>query len=175
MRLDRCTEEELWRFVAAHLEKSGIPVVLVGGALVAIYSKGAYRSGDLDFVRTAYFGPDVQEAMAQIGFRKDGRHYVHPECRHLFVDFVSGPLGIGEETQVAPVEVAEGDVRIKLLSPTDCVCDRLASYIHYGVRDALDQAALVARAQRVDWQKIERWCERERAPQAFLDLRHAVK
>lgn len=175
MHLDRCTEEELWRLVAAHLEKSGISVVLVGGALVSIYSKGAYRSGDLDFVRTAFFGPDVQAAMAQIGFRKDGRHYVHPECRHLFVDFVSGPLGIGEETHVVPVEVPEGDVRIKLLSATDTVCDRLASYIHYRVRDALDQAALVAKAQPVDWKKIERWCERERAPQAFLDLRQAVK
>lgn len=174
MRLDRCTEEELWRFVAAHLEKSGIPVVLVGGALVSIYSKGAYRSGDLDFVRTAYFGPEVEEAMAQIGFRREARHYVHPECRHLFVDFVSGPIGIGEETDVVPDEVLEAGVRIKLLSPTDCVCDRLASYIHYRVRDALDQAALVARAQPVDWGKIERWCRGERAPQALTDLRRLV-
>ena len=126
MRVDfaRCTEEQLWRLVAAHLEKRGIPVVLVGGAVVAIYSRGAYRSGDLDFVPSAYFGPDVEDAMAEIGFQRDGRHYVHPECEHLFVDFVSGPLGIGENTKVVPDEVVEGDVRIKLLSPTDCVCDR---------------------------------------------------
>jgi len=74
MRVDfaRCTEEELWRFVAPHLEKRGIPVVLVGGAVVSIYSRGAYRSGDLDFVRTEYFGPDVEGAMEEIGFRRDG-------------------------------------------------------------------------------------------------------
>ena len=170
----RCTEEQLWRFVAPHLEKNGIAVVLVGGAVVSIHSEGAYRSGDLDFVRSAYFGPAVEEVMAGIGFRREGRHYVHPECRHLFVEFVSGPLGIGEETHVVPDEVSEGGVRIKLLSPTDCVCDRLASYIHYHSRDALDQAALVARARPVDWGKIERWCRGEGAPKAFTDLRRLV-
>jgi len=150
-------------------------VVLVGGAVVSIYSEGAYRSGDLDFVRTAYFGPDVEEAMEEIGFHRDGRHYVHPECKHLFVDFVSGPVGIGENTRVVPDEVVvEGEIRIKLLSPTDCVCDRLASYIHYSARDALDQAALVARARSVDWARIERWCRAEDAPAAYADLQRLV-
>jgi hypothetical protein len=177
VRIDfaRCTEEELWRFVAPHLEREGIPVVLVGGAVVAIHSAGAYHSGDLDFVRTDYFGPDVEKVMARIGFHREGRHYVHPECHHLFVDFVSGPLGIGESTEVVPDEVVEGGVRIKLLSPTDCVCDRLASYIHFASRDALDQAALVARARPVDWARIERWCRAEGAPHACAELRRLVK
>jgi hypothetical protein len=173
--LTRCTEEQLWRLVASHLEKAGIPVVLVGGAVVSIYSNGAYRSGDLDFVRTTLVSPDVGTAMAQIGFRREGRHFIHPDCRHLFVDFVSGPLGIGEQTHVVPDEIPEGGVRIKLLSPTDSVCDRLASYIHYSSRDALDQAALVARAQPVDWAKIERWCRGERALGAYADLQRLVK
>lgn len=34
-----CTEEELWKYVAAHLESKGLEVVLVGGAVVSIYSK----------------------------------------------------------------------------------------------------------------------------------------
>ena len=45
-----CSVEQLWRFVAAHLEKRGIGVVLVGGAVVSVHSQDAYRSGDLDFV-----------------------------------------------------------------------------------------------------------------------------
>lgn len=45
-----CTEKELWHFVAWHLEGSGIRLVLVGGAVVAIYPEGMYRSGDLDLV-----------------------------------------------------------------------------------------------------------------------------
>jgi hypothetical protein len=48
--LSRCTEEELWHYVAWHLEGEGIHSVLVGGAVVAIYTEGLYRSGDLDMV-----------------------------------------------------------------------------------------------------------------------------
>lgn len=43
-----CDENELWRYVAWHLEGEGISCVLVGGAVVSIYSKGSYRSGDLN-------------------------------------------------------------------------------------------------------------------------------
>ena len=45
-----CTEEELWHYVAWHLEGAGIGSVLVGGAVVAIYTGGLYRSGDLDLI-----------------------------------------------------------------------------------------------------------------------------
>jgi predicted nucleotidyltransferase len=45
-----CTENELWRYVAWHLEGEGIRSVLVGGAVVSICTKGAYRSGDLDLI-----------------------------------------------------------------------------------------------------------------------------
>lgn len=37
--------------MAWHLEGEGIRSVLVGGAVVAIYTEGLYRSGDLGAVR----------------------------------------------------------------------------------------------------------------------------
>ena len=49
-----CTEEELWKYVATHLAQNGIDTILVGGAVVAIYSDGAYKSGDIDFVLLSY-------------------------------------------------------------------------------------------------------------------------
>lgn len=176
MDLSVCTVEELWRFVAAHLESRDIGVVLVGGAVVSVYSEGAYVSGDLDFVRAALFAQNVEGAMAEIGFAREGRHFRHPDCPHLFVDFVSGPLGIGEDTRIEPAEASEGDVTIKILSPTDSVRDRLAGFIHFGSRDYMDQAVLVASAQEVDWNKIERWCRGEgtNGPEAFAELRRRV-
>ena len=45
-----CSEEELWRYVAWHLEGADIRSILVGGAVVAIYTEGLYRSGDLDMI-----------------------------------------------------------------------------------------------------------------------------
>ena len=49
-----CSEEELWKYVATHLAKNGIDTILVGGAVVAIYTEGVYRSGDLDLVLLSY-------------------------------------------------------------------------------------------------------------------------
>lgn len=161
--LATCTVEELWRFVASHLEKRGIGVVLVGGAVVSVHSGGAYESGDLDFVRDALIvrRDTLAEVMAEIGFLRRQRHYVHPQCQHLFVDFVSGPVGIGEDTRITPQQVENDGVILKLLSPTDCVRDRLAGLIHYGTRDHMDQAILVARAHPVDWNAIEAWAAGE--------------
>ena len=171
-----CTAEELWRFVAAHLEGRDIGVVLVGGAVVSIYTEGAYASGDLDFVREAFFAQDVEGVMAEIGFHKEGRHYRHPNCSHLFVEFVAGPLGIGEDTRIEPARVMERNVKLKLLSPTDSVRDRLSGFIHFGSRDYMDQAVLVASSRPVDWGKIERWCNGEGpdGTDAFVELRRRV-
>lgn len=70
-----CTERELWEFVASHLAKNGIQTTLVGGAVVSIYSEGAYKSGDLDFVLESYLTSELPGVLKKIGFeRTDGRH-----------------------------------------------------------------------------------------------------
>lgn len=163
-----CTEVELWRFVAWHLAENNIETVLVGGAVVAIYSKGAYRSGDLDFVLRGYIVKNLPEVMEKIGFRVEkSRHYSHPECTHLIIDFASPPAAIGEDYQIEPdSEVIEGK-KIYLYSPTDCVRDRLASYIHFKARECLDQAVLVADAFPVDLKKIKIWCKGEGSEETF--------
>ncbi len=171
--LATCSETELWHHVASHLEASGIGVTLVGGAVVAIYTEGAYQSSDLDLVQTGLFGGPVDPTMAEIGFHREGRHFVHPDCPHLFVEFVTGPLGIGSDLEIVPHQVLVDGQALRILSPTDCVRDRLASYIHFGARECLDQALLVARSHEVDWGTIERWCRGEgaRGMPAYEDLR----
>jgi hypothetical protein len=86
--------------------------------VVAIYTEGAYRSGDLDFVPTSLFGPAVDECMARIGFVREGRHFEHPDCPHLFVEFVAPPLGIGADTEIVPRKETVSGQTIKILSPT---------------------------------------------------------
>lgn len=97
-----CTEEELWHFVGYHLSKAGIEAVLVGGAVVSVYSSGAYRSGDLDFI-TKRGTAETQKVLESIGFKKvRGRHYEHPECEHLLIEFPPGPIAIGEDHKIVP-------------------------------------------------------------------------
>ncbi len=171
-----CNEYELWQYVATHLVKNGIDTVLVGGAVVSIYSKGAYRSGDLDFVMTDLFVKDLKKRMKEIGFEQKGsRHYVHPECTHIFIEFVSGPIEIGEEVNVTPDEIESDGTVIKVLSPTDCVKDRLASYIYFKSRECLDQAILVAKAQSVSYDKIKKWCEGEKRADVFDEFLSLLK
>lgn len=176
INLQTCSEKELWEYVAVHLKNKGIDTILVGGAVVSIYSKGAYHSGDLDFVKVSMFVTKLDETMKEIGFKKKGRHYIHPKCKHLFVEFPGGPpLGIGEDNRIVPDEVEVSGTIIKILSPTDCVKDRLASYIHFKAPEGLDQAVLVAKNQEVNLTSIKKWCKMERAEWAFEELLKKLK
>jgi hypothetical protein len=169
----RCTEEELWHYVAWHLEGAGIGSVLVGGAVVAIYTEGLYRSGDLDLVPDDFQRGKLGEVLGRIGFvPSKSRYFKHPECPHLFLEFPKGPVEIGEEFPVIPDEVEVEGRRLRLLSPTDCVKDRLAGYIHWGSRANFDQAALICRRQagRVDLAAVKGWCETEGASAAYEEL-----
>jgi hypothetical protein len=64
---------------------------------------------------------------------------------------------------------------IKLHSPTDCIRDRLASYIHFKALECLDQAVLVAQKHPFDRSKIKSWCASEGAPDAFKEFEEKLK
>jgi hypothetical protein len=60
-------------------------------------------------------------------------------CTHLFVEFVPPPLSIGSDHTVTPSEIEVEGMRIKILSPTDCIKDRLASYLYFEARGNLEK------------------------------------
>lgn len=156
-----CSIEELWKYVASELSSKGVDVVLVGGAVVSIYTEGAYKSGDLDFVLNDFSREKLNKVMNDLGFLQRGRHYTHPDCKHLFIEFASFPVSIGNDYNLIPEEFEVNGSIIKIYSPTDCVRDRLSSYIHFSAHDCLDQAVLVANRHPVDLQKIKHWCKLE--------------
>jgi len=168
-----CTEEELWKFVAWNLEKHGIRSVLVGGAVVSIYTEGLYRSGDLDLVLEEADQMKLDTTLKKLGFQPSkSRYYKHPECRHLFLEFPRGPVEIGDEYPIVAEEIeVEGQV-IRLLSPTDSVKDRLAGYIHWQSRANFDQALLICQRQpkRVNMKAVKKWCQNEGGIEAYIEL-----
>lgn len=170
-----CTPEELWKFVGGHLSQNGIDSILVGGAVASIYSEGAYQSGDLDFVIQSLHSNHLTKIMAQIGFiEKAPGEYIHPQCKHLFIEFVKPPLAIGDDYKITPEEqVIEGKT-IKILSPTDCVRDRLAAYIFWNAREGLDQALLVAKNHPIDLKKVESWCRHEGGLKQFKEFKNKL-
>jgi len=158
---------ELAGFVGQHLSGRGIDVVLSGGACVAYYSDGKYVSMDLDFVNAGFAKrARIKAAMAEIGFEEESRYFKHPDTEY-FVEFPPGPLGVGEEqvSKVVTLKTRTGTVRI--ISPTDCVKDRLAGYYHWGDMPCMEQAILVALSNRVNIHELARWSEREGKAEEF--------
>src|SRR5262249_43290553 len=77
------------------------------------------------------------------------------------VEFPNGPLSVGEER---PKEIAQRKLRtgiLRLLSPTDCVKDRLTWWIHGKDRQSLEQAVAVAQRVSVDLAELRRWVRGE--------------
>ena len=98
-----------------------------------------------NFSCVSMFVENLPGVMKEIGFvKRGGRHFIHPECKHLYVEFSGSFLERGEDNSITPDELMSEGVKIKIHSPTDCVKDRLASYIYFKARECLDQAVLVA-------------------------------
>lgn len=177
-----CTVEELWKYVSLNLEKKGFDVVLVGGAVVSIYSKGMYVSGDLDFIVRSFNKKELPRVLAEMGFVKTPqRYYKHPECDHLYLEFPTGPIEIADSYDVEPAEVPVEDERIKILSPTDCVLDRLEQFFicefgkPHAERKLLEQAVMVAENQTIDLGKVKRFCEKSGMSEVFEEIRKVSK
>ena len=166
--ISQMTQGELAAFVQSHLQENGIDVVLSGGAVVSIYTENRYISLDLDFVPTFLLKrKDLIAAMQGIGFSEQDRYFVHPDTK-FFIEFLPSPLAIGSEavSDVNEIEFSTGN--LKLLTPTDCVKDRLSAYYHWGDRQCLEQAILVTNNQIVDFDEVERWSIKEGKQEEFV-------
>jgi len=168
------TIEELAAIISTTLEAAGISAVLSGGAVVSIYTNNEYESGDLDFISPESTSR-IAEAIAPLGFERNGRTFYHPRTA-LFVEFPAGPLAIGDElihaTDVAEKRTAAGT--IKLLTPTQCVMDRLAAYFHWNDLQSLDQAVMVASSQKVSVATLDAWAKREGASEKFRKFKQRL-
>jgi hypothetical protein len=162
---------ELAAHVCSHLESRGIRVVLSGGGCVAIYASDRYVSRDLDFIdRLHTTRRQLKQALAEIAFAEENRYFTHPDTEY-FLEFPSGPLAVGNEPPAAIAELRFETGVLRLLSPTDCVKDRLAAFYHWNDRQCLQQAVWVAQERDVDWNEIERWSRQEREMQKFEAFR----
>ncbi len=74
--------------------------------------------------------------------------------------------------QIDEIATATGIVRI--ISPTDCVKDRLTWYYHGNDTQCLQQAILVANAYAVDLSEIERWSKAEGKHNAFIQIKEKL-
>ncbi len=165
---------ELAAFIQSHLRKEGIDVVLSGGASVSLYCRNKYVSHDLDLINVDFVKrTKIKNAMAEIGFQEKGRVFENPETEYL-VEFPDGPLSVGEEPvkEIMDVKLPTGVLRV--VSPTDCVKDRLCAYYFWGDQQGLAQAILVVKNQKVDLKEVERWSKVEGKLLEFRSFKNKI-
>ncbi|MFC1770833.1 hypothetical protein ACFLZV_03000 [Candidatus Margulisiibacteriota bacterium] len=151
---------ELAEYVGKHLHRNDVEAVLVGGACVSIYTENKYMSYDLDFI-TYETMRKVKKILEGIGFVYDDKKYfIHKDCK-FFLEFVSPPIAIGDEPVTQFKTLKSNTGAIKILTPTDCVKDRLAAYIHWDDEQSLEQALMVAKNQKIDISNIKYWAKKE--------------
>jgi hypothetical protein len=156
--------EELAARISGAMEEAGIQAVLSGGAAVQIYTENAYLTPDLDFVSSASHKA-LDPVMNKLGFvRVAGmpRYYKHPASDY-YVEFPPGPVAVGGKVlrQWGRVETPAGSIVI--LTPTQCVMDRLSAYYAWNDPQSLRLAVLVATKHDVDLDEIRTWSEQEDA------------
>jgi hypothetical protein len=157
--------EDICFEVAAALASFSIRGVLTGGSAATVYSPDIYTSMDADFVLANSPRRDhLREALASIGFVPSGTLGMFEHPRTLYTaDFPKGPLAVGGDYIYDTATLQRGDVLLHILTPTDCVRDRLAHFYYWNDYTALTAAVGVARSHRenVDIAKLRGWTERE--------------
>lgn len=157
---------ELAAIITEVLSQKNIKAVLVGGAVVSIYTENEYESKDLDFI-----SPDdhkkIAGVMKDLGFEQEGKNFFH-KGTELSVEFPSGPIGIGDRVPVKP----EGKIKVNgttviLLSPTQSLMDRLAWFYFNNDRQCLDQAVMIAKKQSVKLSEVKKWSIEEKMEERF--------
>lgn len=166
---------ELAAYIQANLQEAGITVVLSGGAAVSFYSSSKYVSKDLDLINTHFARRrTIQAVMENLGFQEKGRYFTHADTEFL-VEFPDGPLSVGEEAvkEVRQYKLPTGTLHV--ISPTDCVKDRLCAYFFWNDRQGLAQAVLVAQEQSVHLKEIQQWSKKEGKSREFKVFERKLK
>jgi hypothetical protein len=172
--IEEMKQAELAAYIQTELRKAGIFVVLSGGAAVGIYSRGDYVSKDIDLVNAGFAERSrINRVLLSLGFQSVGRHYEHPKSDHI-VEFPPGPLTLGDEPVETTNELSYETGNLEVLTPTDCIKDRLAHYYHWGDNQCLHQALLVAKNYDIDLTEIESWSKDEGQQDKFETIRDSL-
>lgn len=162
---EECTVEQVAAIVSDALDKAGITATLSGGSAVTIYSDNAYLSRDLDFV-TAAMVADLDPVLKALGFEHTGvprlSQFSHPKVE-WYVEFPPSPLMFGHlyvnPADCAVIELPVG--RLRIITPTQSVMDRLAAAYAWKDAQSRDQAIMVAANQEIDWEVLKVWFRNE--------------
>jgi hypothetical protein len=150
------------------LYKSQPAPILVGGGAVELYTGGAYRTGDLDFVGSV--PPEVAARLEEAGFRRQGRHWLH-EDGEVFIELPGSTLGTGERSAT----LRRGRTQVLLVSPEDLVVDRLSAWQFWGSEQDAVNAFQICQYTAIDEKRAQERAEQSGVSKSYQSLRRFRK
>lgn len=156
------TLEETASYICTKLKENGIDVVLSGGSCMEIYTHKNFSSYDIDFIANpSYTSKKIESTMLSMGFKKvDGRYYKY-EHNPNYIEFPTGPVSLGNEFPKKFDELKTLVGTLVLLTPTDCIKDRLCAYVYHGGEECFQQAIAVAHLNFIDFDDLKNWAKKE--------------
>lgn len=154
---------EVALIVCTAIDRIGTTAVLTGGSAATIYAPNEYQSCDIDFVLDFTIPTrDAAKELEALGFFLQNSSYAHPD-NPFTLDFVRGPIQIGEEVVDVWSTLNDGDKILHLLTPTDSIRDRLSAFLFWDDHQSLEVALSIARSQsdHIDLNALRSWIERE--------------
>ena len=169
------TMPELASYVCTKLEENDVEVVLSGGSCVEIYSRGNYTSYDIDLINRyndTFF--KIKSTMESLGFEEEGKYFIFKDTK-FYIEFPSGPLGVGDSHVEKIEEISTKYGVLKLLTPTDCIKDRLSAYYHWDDEQSLQQAIWVAQQNEINFDDLKDWSSKEQALLKYNNFINGLK
>jgi hypothetical protein len=127
--------------------------VIIGGCALSYYSREVYFTSDIDL---AYANREaLDDALKSIGFKKEGRYWVH-EGLKMAIEAPASSLP-GQDSPVEVVELGE-DLQCSIIGVEDLVVDRLNAFKHWKSEIDGEMAELLIRryGDDLDWSYLEK-------------------
>jgi len=167
--------KEVAAVVFSKLLEEGHEPVLTGQGCAVIYGGTSIRARQIEFAIDDYAVDSVCALMESLGFRAKEAHTFSNAVCQFDVLLSPKPLTVGDDavSDMRVIKTTCGPLR--MLTPTDCVRQRLSMFYRWGDRNALAEAIHVARRQAIDMDFVRRWSEWEWATDRFDEFVRAVQ
>ncbi|KAB7881967.1 hypothetical protein [Poseidonibacter ostreae] len=156
------TLEETAAYVCTKLKEKNIDVVLSGGSCMEIYTKSNFSSLDIDFIpNPTVTSKQIEKTMLELGFKKTESRYYKYDNNPNYIEFPTGPVSLGNDLTKEFAELKTHVGTLTLLTPTDCVKDRLCALIYHNGEECFNQAIAVAHLNIIDKENLIDWARKE--------------
>ncbi len=142
----------------------GFRAIVIGGLAVEFWTQGEYTTADIDLYLP--WTPEVDAALASVGFRKQGRHWTLPE-HEIFVEAPAATIRESEE--IDQVGLPTGTAAL-VLAVEDVIVDRLHQFVAGGHSDVFEQAVALLAVEEVNYPRLIERAAEERLKTALVEV-----